>query len=676
MLFALWTYYGALHGEFVFDDVPAVKDNFALEKIGGFWEAAYGPKHSPVSNRPLVTLTLALNYAAGGLNTFGYHLVNLAIHCLNAALVFGVVRRMLAAPNLGNAYDEIRATWTAVALATLWAVHPLGTEAVVYVTQRTTLLMSTFLLLTLYATLRSISDLRRGRIWKMAAVAACAGAMLSKEEAVALPILVVLFERAYHFGSFAEAWERRRNFYLCLAATWLLLLFTVLVGKSHNQTVGYSTHPPANAWEWLLTEAPAIVRYVRLTFFPFEISELNGGRLMFTPSYDWPIERGLGDAWFLVDGSPVPVFLACFIVVALLAASAALWFWKPHWGWLGAWFFLLLAPTSSILPIISEIIAERRMYLPMLSLLAPVVIGVMRFGDWLLRGATRDAKYAGAFAAVPIGIVAFALSFATAAYARVFETEGSLWDEVAKKNAMTNGSFMSGQCLLGHAKVLLDRKRHDLAIPELERALAGEAPSIDVYFNLAAAYVDVGRFADAERIYNVAFSLESNHATGLRNYANLMVALYQKEVPEKQLGAADMRLVKALDAVNRSLKLNPRSLEAWNVLGSTCVLMDRPQEAQVAWANALKLDPGNISVQTNQAAALARAGKKTEALAKLEAVLKANPKNIDLLIKAANAYNDLGDQAGALARLKQAQELEPNNVIVRAMIEQLQKSGG
>src|SRR4029079_13601871 len=93
ILFALWAYYGALHGAFVFDDVPAVKDNYALEKIGGFWEAAYGPKHSPVSNRPLVTLTLALNYAAGGLNTFGYHLVNLAIHCLNGALLFGVVRR-------------------------------------------------------------------------------------------------------------------------------------------------------------------------------------------------------------------------------------------------------------------------------------------------------------------------------------------------------------------------------------------------------------------------------------------------------------------------------------------------------------------------------------------------------------------------------------------------------
>jgi Flp pilus assembly protein TadD len=293
-----------------------------------------------------------------------------------------------------------------------------------------------------------------------------------------------------------------------------------------------------------------------------------------------------------------------------------------------------------------------------------------------MRGAIGKSEHSAALAFAPLAFVAFLSSFATASYARVFENEGKLWDDINSKNAMTNGSFMSGQLLLGHAKVLLDRKRHDIAIPKLELALTCETPSIDTYFNLAAAYVDVGRYAEADKLYREALATEPNHAVGLSNLGNLRLLQYQTDAPEKQLGAADTRLIEAYNVVQRSLQLNPRSLNAWNILGSVCTLMGRPQEAQTAWSNALKLDPNNLTVQTNQAAALARAGKKAEAVAKIESLIAAHPNDVDLLVKAANAYVLLGEKATALDRLRRAQELDANNGVVRSMIEQLQKSGG
>ena len=112
------------------------------------------PPGTTVTGRPVVCLTLALNYALGGLNVWGYHVFNLAVHLISALVLFGILRRTFESETLRERFGA-KAAWLAAAIALVWEVHPLQTESVTYIVQRTELLMGLFLLLTLYCVIRS-----------------------------------------------------------------------------------------------------------------------------------------------------------------------------------------------------------------------------------------------------------------------------------------------------------------------------------------------------------------------------------------------------------------------------------------------------------------------------------------------------------------------------------------
>src|SRR5262249_37363426 len=147
----------------------------------------------------LVNLSHALNYAAGDLDPWGYRAVNLGIHLACALLMLVVVRRTLDMPAIPPALST-RAADLATAASVLWVVHPLNTEVVEYVTQRSESLMALCLLATVYAAARSFTALR-ARLWEAAAVAACALGMLCKESMAVAPLAVVLYERTFAFDS-------------------------------------------------------------------------------------------------------------------------------------------------------------------------------------------------------------------------------------------------------------------------------------------------------------------------------------------------------------------------------------------------------------------------------------------------------------------------------------------
>src|SRR2546425_11734408 len=137
----------SLAGVFVFDDGPAIADNPHIHHLWPLSTAMAAPPDSTVSGRPIVSLTLALNYALTP-DLWGYHAVNLAIHVLAALTPFGIVRRTLATG--GRHVSDTSLTPLALCIALLWAVHPLQTSAVTYVVQRAESLMGLFSLLTLY----------------------------------------------------------------------------------------------------------------------------------------------------------------------------------------------------------------------------------------------------------------------------------------------------------------------------------------------------------------------------------------------------------------------------------------------------------------------------------------------------------------------------------------------
>ena len=216
-------YNNSLSGPFVFDDLPAIAENPSIRRLWPPSEALVPRLDGglTVSGRPLVNLSLAINYAWSGDKAWSYHLVNLLIHVSAGLALFGIARRTFSQPGLVGRFGDA-ALWLAFSVALIWLLHPLQTESVTYVVQRAESLMGLCYLLTIFCFVRSIESLRSG-YWLGLSLTACLLGMAAKEVMVSAPLMVFLYDRTFVAGSFGEAWRRRRVYYLGMGATWALL---------------------------------------------------------------------------------------------------------------------------------------------------------------------------------------------------------------------------------------------------------------------------------------------------------------------------------------------------------------------------------------------------------------------------------------------------------------------
>ena len=345
------TYVNSLSGPFFFDDVSGIVRNSHIQEWWRPGSVLFPEGHSSVAGRPLVNASLAINYALGGLDVRGYHAWNTSVHILCALLVFGVVRRTLELPSLRSTFGSSAVT-LAFGTALIWVVHPLNSEVVDYLIQRTESMMALFCLLTLYASIRGVQSRHAGG-WHLTAVVSCALGMACKESMVYTPLLVVLYDRTYVFGSVKRALASRWRFYVGLSASWLLLAALIWSGPRSN-TAGFSNDDGVGAWTYLLNQTIMVTQYLRLTVWP---------RLLVV-NYGFPRPLTLGDV------TPYALFVGFLLVLTIVGLVV-----RPKLGFLGAWFFITLAPTSSVVPIATEVGSERRMYVPLVSLVVLAVVG-------------------------------------------------------------------------------------------------------------------------------------------------------------------------------------------------------------------------------------------------------------------------------------------------------------
>jgi protein O-mannosyl-transferase len=353
-MLTLLAYLNSFSGLYLFDDGGAIIDNPTIRHFSS--SLAPIPNGTPVSGRPLVNLTFALNYAMSGLEVWSYHATNLAIHFLAALALFGLVRRALMLPAIALRFRE-SALEIAGTVAVLWAVHPLQTESVSYLSQRAEALMGLFYLLTLYAFVRSVEG-GEAR-WLVMSVAACLAGMASKEVMVSAPLMVLLFDRTFCAGSFLGALRQRTGYYAALAATWLLLAGEMAHVGNRGGAVG--TGLKIDSWHYALTQFHAIALYLGLSLWPHPLTFDYGTTTVASLSAVWP---------------------EALLVTALVAATLYYLAYiadirrRPALGFIGAWFFAILAPSSSIVPLAKQTIAEHRMYLPLAAVLLLLVLGV------------------------------------------------------------------------------------------------------------------------------------------------------------------------------------------------------------------------------------------------------------------------------------------------------------
>ncbi len=216
VLLAVAAYANSFNGEFVFDDQIDIVNTFTGRPVWPLWGVLLRRDDAGLHlhPRPVVALTYALNYAWGGLAPRGFHVTNLLIHILAGLTLFGIVRRTLLLPRMAS-YASL-ATPLAWLVAALWTVHPLQTQAVTYIVQRYESLMGLFYLFSCYSGLRAMTS---NRLWPWGAgsVAACALAMGSKEVAVSLPLVLLLYDRTFVADSLVTALRRRWALYAALA---------------------------------------------------------------------------------------------------------------------------------------------------------------------------------------------------------------------------------------------------------------------------------------------------------------------------------------------------------------------------------------------------------------------------------------------------------------------------
>lgn len=456
----LLAYANALSGPFVYDDGIAILGNPALRSLWPPWGALFSERFTPLAGRPVATFSFALTWAAAGPDVRAHHAVSLVLHLLSGLALFGLVRRGLA---LERGEPPERATGIALAAALLWLVHPLNSEPVDYLTQRTELLAGLFVLLTAYAALRSLEPDRRPRFAALS-VACCALAMGSKENAAVAPLLVVLLH-----GCLAGrgALREQRALYAGLAATWLLLAALVATGP-RSDTVGFSLG--VSPYSYLLNQCDVIVDYLRKSVWPWPLA------------FDYGVPRPLGAA---------DVWPQALLLGALAAGTLAVLRVRPALGLLGLWFFATLAPSSSVVPIVTEVGAERRMYLPLASLCT----GAALLGWLALRRAPRGAAAALAAAAV------CALLLATRARNLDYADPIRLWQSAARARPDNPRAHVN------LAVLQLSAGRAAPAEQALRRALELAPDDVLAHYNLALALAARGAHEEARRSFETALGL-------------------------------------------------------------------------------------------------------------------------------------------------------------------------
>jgi tetratricopeptide (TPR) repeat protein len=563
----LAAYSNGFTAPFVFDDEPSILGNPSIRSLWPLWGPLLPPGDMTVSGRPLVNLTLAVNYAFGKLDVRGYHAVNVLIHALAALALFGIVRRTLEKGAAGAAAAADAAP-LALAAALLWAVHPLQTEAVMYTVQRAEALMGLFFLLALYGFIRGEGAAPANARWRGVSIAACWLGMASKEVMAAAPLVVLLYDRTFAAGSFREAWRLRRAYYLWLGASWVLLGLLVLSTGGRSGTVGPGVG--IGWWDYLKTQVEAVERYLALAVWPHPLVFEYG------PS---PVP-GAREIW--------PGLLA---VAALGAGAACAVFRKSSRGFLAAWFLAILAPTA-LVPGVRQMIAEHRMYLALAPLCAAAVVGAHALAgrrSWVLWPA----------AAALLGILTLRRN-------AVYASPLSLWaDTVAHRPG-------NPYAINNYGSALSQAGRAAEAEAQLRTALGLKPDYADARANLGNALMQEGRVAEAIPEYREALRLDPVRSA--RGHNNLGVALYQS-------GDAAGAQAEFDDALRR----DPAYAEARNNLGNTLLEAGRAEEAAAQLREALRLRPDYPDACNNLGRALLALGRRDEARALFERALLLQP---------------------------------------------------
>ena len=574
-----------IHVPMIFDDTNSVVHNPSVARLWPLVGDAElpGPLNPQqdfcTAGRPLVNLSLALNFHFGRYNPVGYHLFSMAVHLLSALLLWAIVSGTLRLDFFQRRYDGA-ADILAFLVALLWAVHPLQTEAVQYITQRTELLMALFYLATVYGSIRYWeAKSSRGRTtWLLLSTAACLAGMACKEVMVSAPVIVLLYERTFVAGSFRGALRASWPLYVALALCWSLLL-ALNVGGPRAESAGFGHDIAAHVW-WF-TQAKALLMYLKLSLWPRPL----------VIHYELSRPETIAAAWPYV--LPV-VMLGATTVWLFLRRTAA--------GFALVWMFAILSPTL-VVPIITENAAERRMYLPLAALIAIAVVGGFEFASRGFQPAASRCALSWdrkpLLAVVMAGLVlAVAAGTASARRVELYNEPLRLWQDAFVHQPD------SPLVRLNLGLTLMAGGLAEEALPQLREGVRLRPEDGGTYNNLGFCLIKVGR--PEEAIQQIARAIELSHES-VEAENNMGLAL-----------VAAGRTEEAVGHFRQALEYKPAYADAQVNLGVVLARLGQFDEAIEHLNHALRIDPEHPDAFAPLLNAYMELGQSKDAIATAE----------------------------------------------------------
>jgi tetratricopeptide (TPR) repeat protein len=595
---------------FHFDDKTNIVDNLnirSLSDIKSLWNFA--------PNRFVPDYTFALNYHFNQLNAWGYHLINLAIHLINSLLVWWFTILIFSTPVIKNNPISRFKKSIAFIIALLFVSHPLATESVTYIVQRDNSIEALFYFL-------SLGFYMKGRISKISkrykfflfagSIILAILAMLSKENASTLPVVIVLIELFFiQTKSISDLIKKNRIFILSGAILCIIfivlckIIFHVFDTLKPDEFNDYKT---ITALNYLYTQFSVIPKYIQLLILPIHQNF----------DYDFPISSAFFE---------LKTILGLIVILSLITLGIFLYNKIRIISFGIFWFFITIAVESSVVPI-SDLIFEHRTYLPSFGFYLILSSLIYQF----LWNKTRN---------VSISIMLLIIvsnSYMTYARNEVWKDEISLWSDAILKSP-------------NKARPYINRATQYVLENKIPEAIRDYKAATDINSNWTIAYSNLGKYLAIQNdtknalIYlNKAIETDSNYYQAYNNRGNLFIN--------------ENKLDEAYNDFSKTIKLKPDFAEAYNNRGNVLLNENRFEDAINDYCKAINLSPNFADAYNNRATSLVQLKKFKDALNDINKSLELNYNNPNALLNRASIFNVQKKYKEALIDINKAIELK------------------
>ncbi|MFC2091569.1 tetratricopeptide repeat protein [Elusimicrobiota bacterium] len=637
----LFLYKSSLNAPFIFDDHAKIANNPDIKHASNILSKLIYP-HGKIKiynrnepERPLVYLSYTLNYNLSALDTYSYHLFNIAIHIFNIFLVYILSILVLS---------RSMAKWIrlpALTATVLFAFHPINTDAVTYIFGRSSLLLTFFYLLCIIFYIAS----EKNRLLYFFSIFSGTAAFMCKESAISLPLTIMLYDYVFIYDlNFSKILRKKLQYipFWTLAISFVFYKHFYLGGLLEKGT----TRATAGLGH-LLLQPYALFKYLQLLIFPYGLS-LDHSLAHNTQTY--------------IIG--FTALAASILLIAHLWQRSR----KNHTGWEKLilfsllWFLLTILPSANFIAV-NQIIAERRMYLSgigwylfaaCLSLQVLELYSKKRFHKFLMTITFIAVLYLVILAAV------------TSKRNLLFNDPEKLWKDVLVKypenvramQALGRYHFKKKQydkaydfymhikktkpdfvkSYISHAAIYIHRKNYEAAYEELKKALIIEPYNAEIYNHLGMLYYELGNYDKAYTEFTKAIRLNPNLADA---YNNLGIIYDEKK-----------ELDKAINMYLKAIRIDPDKVNPYYNAGILFLSRKNYDKALNFWQKVQNIKPDYEDIHFNMGLALVMKGKNSLAIRELKQHLSIKGTDQDSFKKNELARSIISDIEKKYPRIK------------------------